>query len=241
MLVRGQHPRGGPATIDPQLAAGALDQGVGARLGNPHQRPDFLGQPVFGHQAQGLAFPLGQQFDGRGGGRRPIHDLQNRSSRTPCAPRGCKNALQPTKAKPISWHDHFCVGRALNTPTAPDPIDVAVGTRIRVQRRHLKISQDDLAQVLGLTFQQVQKYERGTNRVSASMLVRIAARLQTTVGSLVGEDVVAEQDVAMLTALSTPGAIDLLRAYGLATPKARKAILNVAKTLVEPDETADVA
>lgn len=129
----------------------------------------------------------------------------------------------------------------MNTPTGPDPIDVAVGTRIRVQRRHLKISQDDLAQVLGLTFQQVQKYERGTNRVSASMLVRIAAKLQTTVGSLVGEDVVAEQDVAMLTALSTPGAIDLLRAYGQATPKGRKAILNVAKTLVDPDDSADVA
>jgi transcriptional regulator with XRE-family HTH domain len=129
----------------------------------------------------------------------------------------------------------------LNTPTGPDPIDVAVGTRIRVQRRHMKISQDELAQVLGLTFQQVQKYERGTNRVSASMLVRIAAKLETTVGSLVGEDMVAEQDVAMLTALSTPGAIDLLRAYSQATPKGRKTILTVAKTLVEPDETAGAA
>lgn len=150
----------------------------------------------------------------------------------------CKNALRPAKAKPIVPHHHPCVGRPLNTPTGPDPIDVAVGTRIRVQRRHMKISQDELAQVLGLTFQQVQKYERGSNRVSASMLVRIAARLHTTVGSLVGEDQVAEQDVAMLTALSTPGAIDLLRAYSQATPKGRKAILTVAKTLVDPDETA---
>jgi transcriptional regulator with XRE-family HTH domain len=126
----------------------------------------------------------------------------------------------------------------LNTPTGPDPIDVAVGARIRVQRRHMQISQDELARVLGLTFQQVQKYERGANRVSASMLVRIAAKLQTTVGSLVGEDAVADQDAAVLTALSTPGAIDLLRAYGQATPKGRKAILTVAKTLVDPDETA---
>ena len=129
----------------------------------------------------------------------------------------------------------------MNTPIGPDPIDVAVGTRIRVQRRHLKISQDDLAQVLGLTFQQVQKYERGANRVSASMLVRIAAKLQTTVGSLVGEDTVADQDVAMLTALSAPGAIELLQAYGLASPKGRKTILTVAKTLVEPDETTGAA
>jgi transcriptional regulator with XRE-family HTH domain len=154
---------------------------------------------------------------------------------------GCKNALRPAKAKPIVPHRHLCAGAILNTPTGPDPIDVAVGTRIRVQRRHMKISQDELAQVLGLTFQQVQKYERGTNRVSASMLVRIAGKLQTTVGSLVGEDVLAEQDVAMLTALSTPGAIDLLRAYSQATPKGRKTILTVAKTLVEPDETAGAA
>jgi transcriptional regulator with XRE-family HTH domain len=126
--------------------------------------------------------------------------------------------------------------RLLTTPTGPDPIDVAVGTRIRVQRRHLKISQDDLAQVLGLTFQQVQKYERGTNRVSASMLVRIAAKLKTTVGALVGEDMVADQDVAMLTALSTPGAIELLQVYGQAGPKARRALLSVAKALVEPED-----
>ena len=124
----------------------------------------------------------------------------------------------------------------MTTPSGPDPIDVAVGTRIRVQRRHLKVSQDDLAQALGLTFQQVQKYERGTNRVSASMLVRIAAKLQTTVGSLVGEDVVPDQDVAILTALSTPGAIELLQAYGRASPKSRKAMLGVAKALVDPED-----
>ncbi len=167
---------------------------------------------------------------------------RDRSPRTPDAPRAVQECIAAGEGQADSWETLISVGtRLLNTPTGPDPIDVAVGTRIRVQRRHLKISQDDLAQVLGLTFQQVQKYERGTNRVSASMLVRIAAKLQTTVGSLVGEDVVAEQDVAMLTALSTPGAIDLLRAYGQATPKGRKAILNVARTLVEPDDSADVA
>jgi transcriptional regulator with XRE-family HTH domain len=126
----------------------------------------------------------------------------------------------------------------LTISTGPDPIDVAVGTRIRVQRRHLKISQDDLAQVLGLTFQQVQKYERGTNRVSASMLVRIAAKLQTTVASLVGENIVADQDEAMLNVLSTPGAIELLQAYGQARPKARKAMLTMARALIDEENDA---
>jgi len=54
----------------------------------------------------------------------------------------------------------------------PDPIDVGVGARIRIRRREIGVSQTSLGEHLGLTFQQVQKYERGTNRVSASMLVR---------------------------------------------------------------------
>ena len=52
----------------------------------------------------------------------------------------------------------------------PDPIDVAVGHRIRVRRKWLGISQSTLADHLGVSFQQVQKYERGANRTSASML-----------------------------------------------------------------------
>src|SRR3569832_372500 len=70
----------------------------------------------------------------------------------------------------------------------PDPIDVAVGARIRIRRRWLGLSQTDLAKALGITFQQVQKYEKGANRVSASMQVKITAKQETTVTALVGED-----------------------------------------------------
>ena len=57
------------------------------------------------------------------------------------------------------------------TPTgAPNPIDVHVGNRIRLRRNILGLSQEKLASMLGLTFQQVQKYERGSNRVGASRL-----------------------------------------------------------------------
>jgi transcriptional regulator with XRE-family HTH domain len=62
-----------------------------------------------------------------------------------------------------------------------DPIDIHVGGRIRALRRSRNLSQADLANVLGLTFQQVQKYERASNRVSASKLYAIAAALQTGV------------------------------------------------------------
>ena len=60
----------------------------------------------------------------------------------------------------------------------PHRIDVHVGGRIRLRRRILGLSQKDLAVALSLTFQQVQKYERGSNRVSASKLYQIARTLQ---------------------------------------------------------------
>ena len=63
----------------------------------------------------------------------------------------------------------------------PNPIDKYVGARIRIRRKALRISQGKLAEQLGLTFQQVQKYERGANRVSASKLYEIARALQASV------------------------------------------------------------
>ena len=64
---------------------------------------------------------------------------------------------------------------------SPNPVDLYVGGRIRMRRRTLGVSQEKLAEDLGLTFQQVQKYERGANRVSASKLYEIARSLSTPV------------------------------------------------------------
>ena len=61
---------------------------------------------------------------------------------------------------------------------SPNPIDVHVGERVRRRRRALGVSQEQLADKLGLTFQQVQKYERGANRISCSKLYQIASALQ---------------------------------------------------------------
>ena len=63
----------------------------------------------------------------------------------------------------------------------PNPIDVHVGNRIRLRRTLLNLSQEKLASLLGLTFQQVQKYERGTNRVGASRLWDISRVLEVPV------------------------------------------------------------
>ncbi len=63
----------------------------------------------------------------------------------------------------------------------PSPVDAHVGARIRLRRKLLGLSQQQLAEQLGLTFQQVQKYERGVNRVSASKLYETAQVLQASV------------------------------------------------------------
>ena len=62
-----------------------------------------------------------------------------------------------------------------------NPVDIHVGERIRKRRRALGVSQEWLAEQLGLTFQQVQKYERGTNRVSASKLYQVARALKASI------------------------------------------------------------
>ncbi|MEA2943770.1 MAG: hypothetical protein QOD09_4299, partial [Bradyrhizobium sp.] len=66
----------------------------------------------------------------------------------------------------------------------PDPLDVMVGAKIRVFRIHRGVSQTDLAEQIGVTFQQVQKYETGMNRVGASRLSRIATVLGVSIGEL---------------------------------------------------------
>jgi transcriptional regulator with XRE-family HTH domain len=64
---------------------------------------------------------------------------------------------------------------------APNPIDRHVGSRVRMRRMMLSMSQEKLGGALGLTFQQVQKYEKGTNRIGASRLQQISHILQVPV------------------------------------------------------------
>ncbi len=75
------------------------------------------------------------------------------------------------KSKPI-------YGRGTGTP---HPVDIHVGARVRMRRKLLGMTQTDLADTMGLTFQQVQKYERGTNRISASRLYGLSQLFDVTV------------------------------------------------------------
>jgi len=119
------------------------------------------------------------------------------------------------------------------TDAMADPVDVAVGARIRLFRKMRGLSQQTLADAVGVTFQQVQKYERGANRVSASMLSRIADALGAPVAELFGETssgVSAVDEVAGL--LAQPGAIELLKAFSdLPRGPARAALVDFVRSL----------
>lgn len=69
----------------------------------------------------------------------------------------------------------------------PDPLDVAVGARVRLRRKAIGVSQSALADKLEISFQQVQKYEKAANRISASTLVRIGQALDCPASWLLGE------------------------------------------------------
>ena len=93
----------------------------------------------------------------------------------------------------------------------PDPIDVAVGDRIRKRRDSLGISGGKLGDSLGISYQQVQKYENGSNRISASRLVKTAKLLKTTVAELVGETLVVDP---LMEAVRTDDTVrELVEAY----------------------------
>ena len=124
----------------------------------------------------------------------------------------------------------------------PNPIDKHVGSRVRMRRMLAGVSQEKLGEALGLTFQQVQKYERGANRVSASMLVRIAQRLDTTVGELVGETATPFSDEGLFEKLAVPGAVQLLEAFAsVQQPSMRTAILNLTRSLIDESEEGSAA
>ena len=82
----------------------------------------------------------------------------------------------------------------------PNPIDVHVGKRLRLRRTLLGMSQEKLAEAIGLTFQQVQKYERGTNRVSSSRLFDLTRVLDVSLAYFfdeMGDDIASQSPSAL--------------------------------------------
>lgn len=127
----------------------------------------------------------------------------------------------------------------------PNPIDIHVGSRVRMRRMLVSMSQEKLGDSLGLTFQQVQKYEKGANRIGASRLFNIARVLGVPIEffyeglSIEGDDngadqAEADQSAFELDMLSSSEGIQLNSAFfSIRDPKVRKKILELVRALGE--------
>ena len=125
----------------------------------------------------------------------------------------------------------------------PHRLDVAMGQRIRERRRALGMSQGDLARALGITFQQVQKYERGANRVSFSRLMQVVDALNCHLTDLtegLDPERPSREIDQVRRLISEDGAYELLEAYAaLRSKPLQRALLQHAKVLAGATDTAE--
>jgi len=142
------------------------------------------------------------------------------------------------------------------SPT-PDPIDIAIGSRLRLRRLAMGFSQETLARALGITFQQIQKYERGTNRIFASRLFNLAQVLRVPVGYFfqgipaegealppepTGCDCGAGSDDQVGALLGKSDTLKLIQAYNrISDPSVRRQIYALVRTVGDQEQLADVA
>jgi transcriptional regulator with XRE-family HTH domain len=131
---------------------------------------------------------------------------------------------------------------------SPNPIDKHVGSRVRMRRMMLSMSQEKLGDALGLTFQQVQKYEKGTNRIGASRLQQISNILQVPVefffegaptlpmtGGAVKEAAASASYVSEF--LATSEGLSLTRAFTrIKEPKLRRRIVDLVEEIAGKTE-----
>jgi len=115
----------------------------------------------------------------------------------------------------------------------PDPVDIHVGARVKLRRTLVGLSQMELGGAIGLTFQQVQKYERGSNRISASMLHRIAGALDVPVSFFF--DAMADGMKLPLPLCDDPltrtDSVELLRYYHRIPKALRRQVLDLVKAM----------
>ena len=130
------------------------------------------------------------------------------------------------------------------TKRDPNFVDRHVGNRVRMRRLLVGMSQEKLGELLGITFQQVQKYEKGSNRVSASRLYQISRVLGVNVQYFYDELKSDDDDTAgfaesegadaIAGALQSPDGVQIARIFSETTdPDKRKLILNAVKLLAE--------
>lgn len=127
----------------------------------------------------------------------------------------------------------------------PNPIDIHVGSRVRLRRTMMSMSQEKLGDALGITFQQIQKYEKGTNRIGASRMQQISAALKVPVAFFFEDAPThsgtpatgmseASSTSYVVDFLSSPEGIQLNRAFvRIRNPAIRRKIVDMVKTLAD--------
>jgi transcriptional regulator with XRE-family HTH domain len=122
------------------------------------------------------------------------------------------------------------------TPSEANPVDIHVGKMVRARRKALGLSQTDLADALGITFQQIQKYERGSNRISASKLYETARTLKVEISVFFdGLKPVESEDQPFANIahfLELDGAAELANAYAKLSPAKRRILGQLAQSMV---------
>lgn len=130
---------------------------------------------------------------------------------------------------------------------SPNPVDIHVGARIRLRRNMIGLSQERLGESLGITFQQIQKYEKGMNRVGASRLQAIANILNVPV-TFFFDDMPGQSDdprgfdeenetTYVVGFLNSSEGIQLARAFAkIGDAKIRRKILDLVRTLGQEDD-----
>jgi transcriptional regulator with XRE-family HTH domain len=137
-------------------------------------------------------------------------------------------------------------------PGIPNPVDIHVGSRVRLRRTLLGLSQEKLGEAVGLTFQQIQKYERGANRIGASRLFEFSRILDVPVSFFfddMAEKMKAGEAPGVLAAADQPQAplepdpltrretLELVRAYyRISDPQVRKRLFELTKSLGTVEE-----
>lgn len=131
---------------------------------------------------------------------------------------------------------------------SPNQVDQHIGARMRLRRLTMNVSQERLAEMLGLTFQQVQKYEKGVNRVAASRLWDVARALDVPVSYFfegldggVNAQGMAESrgETPVFDLIASPDGAQLAAAYAtIDSPRVRRGLLELMRALADDDQAA---
>ena len=131
---------------------------------------------------------------------------------------------------------------------SPNQVDQHIGARMRLRRLTMNVSQERLAEMLGLTFHQVQKYEKGVNRVAASRLWDVARALDVPVsyffegldGGFDAQGMAeARGDTPVFDLIASPDGAQLAAAYAtIDSPRIRRGLLELMRALADDDQAA---